>query len=465
MAAQNVYNPGAFSIQPLGRNFVSTYDMVKRQVTPFIVKRFGSQRLTDLITLKGDAVETGNILYEHYEEDRIMPKIKATTAGAGAGALATFTLAATTPAQIFALSQFNPYIATSPATYNAGVPVRPNDTIIIPAQSGANTAATLTEYHVVAVNTTAGTFTAYPVDGTVVTPAIGTAIEMIIAGNAFGEGSNKSVSLKAGYLHYENNTQIFKDRIQVTGTVRESANLYGGIDFTIDGEAEAYTRFANTKELALLIGEKITNTTLATAYQTTPIKKTKGLINEILDNGYIQGYSTLTGFGVAEFNNLVTNLDLLKGSMENYMYVGLALNLNMDSQLRDLFKNGAISYGSFAGDKSKAVSLDFDSLTTGNYTFHKRAMPVFTDLQTLGAVGFNFPNEGLVIPGDAVNDPMSGEKISSLRRRYLKNREMVVEPVNNRTNGDGTDTFEVNYLCEEGLEVMGAGRFAYIVTQ
>ena len=465
MASQTGFNPAAWSIQGNSYNFLSTYDIIKREVDPTIVKRYGNQRLTDIITQLGNAVETGNILYEHYEEDRIMPKIKATTAGAAAGVVATFTLSATTPAQIFALAQYSPYLTTTTPTYNAGVPVRPGDTIMIPAQSGANTAATLTEYQVLTVNTTAGTFTAQPTDPAIVTPAIGTAIEMIIVGSAFGEGSDKAISLTEGFLHYQNNTQIFKDSFKVTGTVNAMADNYGGVDYTVHGEASAYTRFANKNELALLVGDAITNATLADVYQTTPIKKTKGLIPEILDNGYIQGYSLLTGFGVTEFENLTTNLDLLKGATENYIFDGLALSMNIDRQCRDLFKNGAISYGAINGDQNKALAVEFNSLSVGNYTYHKRTVPVFTDLQTLGAVGFNFPNEGMVVPADAMKDPKSGSKISSLRRRYLKGREMEVIPVDNKRVGDGTDTYQVDYYSEQGLEVMGAGRFAYIVTQ
>jgi hypothetical protein len=233
----------------------------------------------------------------------------------------------------------------------------------------------------------------------------------------------------------------------------------------LKGEKDTWTRFENYKELSLLLSEKITNTTITDLQVTadTPITTTEGLIPFILSNGVTSNYSGITGFTLADHETLIKELDKQKGSKQNLFECGINLAGQIDRELGDRFSAGAISYGNFNFDESKRVALEFDTYSIMGYSFHKKTYNSLNDLQTLGAAGYSFPNDGIILPMDNRTLIDNGTRMSvpSLRIRYMKDREMKVS-YNDMFDVDGTDKIEIRYLSQCGFEGTAGNRFAYV---
>lgn len=465
------YTPGAHGFgTPLDYSFVSTFDIHKPEHNPELVMKFGKEQLTTLLELVGNYKEVEALEYNHWENQRLMPKISATTAGAGAGAQATFTVAA---AGINTVTLNPSPYDTSTTVTQKGLPVRANDIILIKPSSGTVSASTYIRAFVDSVNTTAGTFLATPLDSSDSIPAIASASEIIITGNAHGEGSGRPTSLKSQVVKKTNNLQTIKETYDITGYEQnvktwvrfEGKNGKIQERYALKGETDTYYRFKNYIELTMLIQEKLNNTTIANSQATngTPIMMTEGLIPFILSGGTVQNYSSVTGYTLADAQTLVKNLDTQKGSMNNLLLAGINLSLQLDDALADRVKEGAITYGNFTFNEENKVNMEFTKFRIGEYIFNKKTYRVFNDLQTFGASGYGFPNEGMIIPMDEQVDAKTRERIPSLSVRYLKDREMSVIPVDLRRVGDtGQDKIEVRYDTTRGFQGFAANRFAYI---
>lgn len=461
------YNYGSTDLTT-NATFMSTYDMINLDKSGALVKGFGSQRLTGLMDMFGMKEKTTSQVYYWYEEDRIQPKIKATCSAGSAGAAVTFTLDATS---------YNTITYNTPSAYNAtttekGMPVRAGDVIAIKPASGTVSASTLVKAYVYSVNDSAATFVAYPLDSADSIPAVATADEIIIFTNAHGEGSNQPLGLVSSTTQRSNNVQIFKENYKITGTAK-ALRTYFTIDgkdyFWMKGESDTYTRFLNFREGGLLYNDNFSNTTVQTllANNGNPIMMTQGLIPTILDRGNVYNYSSVTGMTIADFEDMIITLDTQKGSKRNTLFTGIELDLQIDRELRDQFKNGGVSYGTFSMDAEKAVNLGFTTFKIGDYTFDKKCLDAFNDLQTFGASGYNFKNEAIVIPGEKVSDPGNGLNVNPISLRYLEtpgeNREMITTPVDLRKVGDnGTDALEMRYISEVGLKTAAANRMFYV---
>jgi hypothetical protein len=455
-------------------NFVSAYDLHKPDVNDQMVYPFGQELLTNLLTMVGNKRPTSSLEYSHHESDRIMPKLKATGPGGGAGASVIFTLDSS--ANLSVAQNNAPYDTSSAATEDVN-PARINDTILIKPASGIVSASTYVRAIVTTVSST--TFAATPLDSTDSIPAISSADEIVIYGNAHGEGSNQPVSRSSTTSKYTNNLQIVKDTYTITGS-ESAVELWtkvkgkdgkSGYVYQLKGEDDTYKQFMNYREMTMLIGEKLNNTTLATSFDNsdTPLKLTEGLIPFILSQGTTQNYSNATGFTLAGFEDMVIEMDKQKAAKDNLFLAGINLSLQIDNELGDRFKDGGFSYGSANFDAAKKVSLKFDTLQVGNYTFQKKTFDAFNDLQTFGASGFGYPNEAMVVPMDKQRDGKTGDYIPSLSYRYLENkstgesREMKTTPVDLFKQGDsGQDLTQVRYLSECGFEGFGGNRFTYV---
>jgi hypothetical protein len=319
-----------------------------------------------------------------------------------------------------------------------------------------------------------GQFTAQPTDPNATIPAMLSADEIIIIGNAHGEGSVQPRGLVTTTTEFTNQVQIFKDTMEVTGTEACVKNWYKGRNgshfWMLKGESETYDRFLNARELNMLFSRGLTNSALADVYEATetPITMNKGLASEILDRGNEYNYSGVTGLSIADLNTIVLILDKQRGSKQNIMCNGIELNGQIDDELGDRFVNGGISYGMFKMDQDKHVSLAFKTVDINGYYFSKKVLEAFNDLQSTGAAGFGFPAEGMILPSDYTTDKGSGIKVPSMRLRYLqkegkRSQEMVVKWVDNfETNDDGLDTEEVRYKSYCGIESFAMNRSVYV---
>lgn len=454
------FSSGAQQIQT-SWNFVSSFDMHKPDISNEVVKARGSQTLSGLLRMVGLSKETESLKYKSWEEDWIMPKIKATCPAGLAGAAVTFTLDSTDMSQISATA--SPYTATG---NTQTIPVQAGDHIMVKPTTGIN-GGTMLRMIVYSVNASAGTFVAYPFDTTQTTPAIATADEIIIYSNSKGEGTGSPLSLNSKVISRENNLQIISARHTVTGTEMGAvtwANFEGRPYWSAKGEKDTQKRFDNYKEMTGVIGDHITNTTWIQLDADTKTNiATKGLIPFILGSGNTVTYSGITNITLADFEALTLVLNKEKGAKQNLIEAGLPLSIAIDNILGDRFKEGGFVYGDATFDTAKAVDLAFSKFKIGEYTFIKQTYDLFTDNQTLGASGFPFENEAMVIPMDSKVISVDGktETVPMLRQRYMKGRENVVTAIN-RMEIDGVDKFEFHYLAHCGMEFYAPGRFAYI---
>lgn len=431
-------------------NFLSTYDLISlnKDVDPDIANIYGDQlmTLTDFFGIK-KAVDKG-LSFVHFEDTHLMPKVKATVAAAAAGAAATFTFASTTPTQALAVSQYAPYLTAGTAEDTA-VPLRVGDIIIVAYEP----------YYVSAVTTT--TFTAYPLDVTVATSVNATAFEIPIPTNLYGEGSNQAAALASFTKKYTNNlhnvkhTKSWNDILQNIQLVVEGTRNY-----VIRDEEIGQRQMNNYCDGALLTSKSLTNTAVQNLAPNAPKMSTSGLISEA-QSGYVQTYTSGT-YAMDDIENLSLNLDLRKGGDAFMLLLGMQINATMDRGFMTTLQNGAISYGFFSDQQKKMIDLNFHGIRFGNMSFWKKKLNWFSDPQGGAASGLNYMEKGIAVPMSATSDE-EGMTSSRIRKRFLKNMEMIVTPRDLKKIGDnGAAKFEVAYDAYVGLETFGKEQFAWL---
>lgn len=464
------YKGGSF-VRRGDYNYVTTMDLHKPEYDSELTEAFGDQMLTGMLQMIGAEKGVSALEYNHFEEERIYPKIKATSAGAAAGATATFTIDAA--ATISIPENASPYGGTN--STDITVP-RVGELILIKPASGVVSADSYVRAIVDSVTPATPAFTATPLDSTASVPAIASASEIVIYGNAHGEGSGQPSARQTRVNKVTNNLQTFKGTYEVTSTERD---MLAWIDFKgkdgkmgkvyyLKGEADEYKNFMSQKELNLLLGEKLANNAVSNAYATagTPLALTQGLIPSILSGGNISSYSASTGWDKQDAEALVKVLDKQKGSKNNLIAPGIDLSIQIDNTLADYKSGGSITYGNYTFNEDAKVNFQFDKFAISDYVFSKKKFDTFNDLQSLGADGYGFVNEAIVIPMGMTKDAGSGEKTNHLRLRYLVNpetgeRNQRSEIIDNFAI-TGTDTYSVFYKDNCGLETFAMNKFAYI---
>ena len=142
----------------------------------------------------------------------------------------------------------SPYQGSGAVTKKAPS-VRVNDVLLIKPGTGTVAYGNYIQCLVTAVDPTAGAngeFTAVPTIVGGIIPSIPVADEIIIIGNAHGEGSNQPKALSTTATKYENQIQTFKELRKVTGTEACMKHWFqdrnGSHWFTMKGETETLNR-------------------------------------------------------------------------------------------------------------------------------------------------------------------------------------------------------------------------------
>jgi hypothetical protein len=464
------FNTGALGTAT-NHNFVSYYDAHEPDISNELVQRYANSMI-GFLDFTNQKKATDALEFSRFEKDRIMPKIKATTAGAGAGSQATFTLAADVQIDIPSAAPYDPS-ATPDAKATT---VRLNDLIMIKPASGTASYGSYIKCIVDGV-TDYTSFTATPIDSTASVPAIAAADEIVIYGNAHGEASGYNAPMSTKATKITEKLQIIKDTHRVSGSEGLTKKWFtekssGLAKFMVQGEGDSYARFMNTMDMNLLVGDELANTTVASAFQATenPIALTNGLLTQINNNGNILNYSGVSGLTIDDLYDYNVEIDANKAQKNNLLMTGIVLDQQIDQELGDRLKAGAITYGEFRGDAEKAVNLSFQKATFGSYTYDKRCMESFNDVQTLGADGYGFKYEAFTLPSGSVKvagGSERGARVASLRKRFLanngKSREMLVDYFNARTESkEGYDYEEVRYLAHVAFEAQALNQFGYM---
>jgi len=464
------YASGATSVLT-SHNFVSWQEAHKPDISNKLVERYGKETMLGFLELSGAKKETEAIQYSRFEKDRRYPKIKATNLVGGApGANVSFTLHADAKTTFGSYDPYN----TSVTTTSKGAPVRVGDVILL--KPAAGTIASAGNYIQALVDTVTNntSFTATPTDVSETIPAL-TNGEIIIIGNAHGEGSGMPAPLSTKVSKYTEYLQILKDRYEVTGTEKEQVKWYNeegrGTVGQLPGEADAYIRFLNILDRTCMVGQELSNVNISEDYldgtidTDAPLAMANGTITQVLDGGNPLNYANAAGIALEDIYDYNVEIDKQNADKENFLFAGINLDQDLDKVLGDRVQNGAISYGAFNWDQEKSLALNFNKFRLGSYSYTKRVADSFNDVQTLGAAGYGFPYEAMMIPAGmkkVEGGKEAGQNVSNLRKRFLKNREMSAKYFDGMTTSDdGNDRCEVRYQAHVGVELQAKNMAGY----
>ncbi len=465
------FSYGSTSLTPTNVNFLAQGSYIKPEIEPSVVNRVKRLHFSDILMLLGAYadVPTGNVLYQHDELGQTYPKVKAYNGGAGsAGAPVTYTLATTSPSQQLNITQQDPYTQTSPSSYPAGVPIREGDIVGVKPSTGYTGANNIIQARAIAVNVSAGTFQLQPVDPAISLPSIssGAPQEIIIWGPGSTEAGGTKRSLTPDLIPYQNNLTYLQDSTSLTNIAANSVLWYKvGQDYKWDSlqQQVRFEDFRTAVNNAFLMSEQVTNTSLASLYQSDPILQGTGLIPDVLANGQLQNYTTLTGFGVPEFKQLGAKFESENAITKEFAVIpGYNLSTSIYDNMNDYFKAGAITYGMFNNDNLKHVNLDFNTIVYGGYTYTIMPTDIFSSAQTFNASGYNFIDEGLVIPAGKTISNVGGGLTPMIRIRKMQGMDLIdIAPRDNKYI-NGVYSMTVEYRSTANLEVFGINNTAYI---
>jgi len=447
--------------------FVSNLDLHKPQVLNTLFKRFGSQGLGYLVirSLGFERPVMGDT-YGHFEEDlyhQSFMQAEGTTSDASEsnGANVTLTLDASR-------NRANPY-------------VRVGDILTFPDES---------QGIVRSVNVDNGQVVVQP-NGMYKLPAVEGGAEIAITSGAFPEGSGMPNEVASGVTYFDNDAQIVKEAIGVTGTelVNETwiaqfneAGVFQGYYRT--GQAQLDYRMLTKLDGMFWAGKRIDNTggrAVNSAVAKYANKASEGLIPSVRQHGHTHDYVP-TEFDMADFDDLDITLEreFVGTDVPLWFPMGVHLYQEVENMLVDYLANTNIDYARqavnqklFKGDESLGVSVNFSYLQKSSRTYLMHRMGGFSNLKTFGLSGYNYSKLGLIIPLDKGRDPKTKEDIPSIGTRYRAmgayNRRMITAPIHGIgatpaggipvTTIDKSNTYQMAHM---GNEFFGLNRMIII---
>lgn len=417
----------------------------------------GENMIRDLIFL-GKTKPVDQTAWYANEEDFLMQNVEVRTnvADAGAGNPVTFTLAVAD--HLNSGKQSYPRVNLTGETKNK----KP--------------------FFVSAVNTSvdgAHTVTLTPLVSTDTLGALTAGDKITFFGNAFAEGTKGMKPLTPDTIKWKFNTQIIKDNVEWTGSEETNRTWFEvvgrdgkkGRNWTYKGEADAFDRFMIEVQLTLLL-QQTPNTAFSKQYTdiegspTREINFTKGLYPTLRERGNSFVSASMT---LAYFDTIIKTLDKQFAAKSNMMYTGIDLTTTIDNFITAQMKHDAINYGAIGG-KDRAAKFGFSAIEKSGYTFMYKTVQTFNHPKLMGSTGYSYANSGVILPMDdqAYTDE-KGQKQKSpaicVRYKELdgKNR-MFKQSIQTFEEGKtgSQDIVKIDYLTEQGLQVLGANRMAVI---
>ncbi len=301
--------------------------------------------------------------------------------------------------------------------------------------------------------------------------AIAAGEELIIASNAFSEGSGQPDGVVTGTFKYTNDVQIIKETMEATGTEMTNQKWFkvlkpsgkGIPAYYLKGQMDTDYRMNLAIDGALLFQKRTTNT-ITDPVTGRPIKTTEGLIPFIERLGqqvnYVPGL-----YSVQKFDQMTKILDKEFAGKYVMAAFGIDLNIEVENVLVDYFKDTNINYvvdaavaGIFKGNKGLAMSVGFKYLFKGQRTYCFKQFGIFSHKKLYGATGFTTPGLGVVLPIGRRKDKLTRDMVPTFGTRYKKlgnySRMMEVWNVSGAGPGLKVTQFDVhnNYQrCHMGF--------------
>ena len=315
---------------------------------------------------------------------------------------------------------------------------------------------------------TAATALVTVLDGSIgVAASAGTAIAngLSIIGNLFEQGSDQNDAYLESQVNKKtNNYMIIKEAFKVTGSQATNigwVNLGGGdYRWYVKGEADTRKRFMDKREMMMLLGQTTSNI--------SNIDGSEGYFAAIEDRGIV--YNASTGLealdSLAEFDEIVKELDKQGANPEYAMYLNTALSLQIDDMIAGGIAGTSTTsgvtgqFGAFNNDRELAANLGFSSFTRGGYTFHKHSWKLLNEPTLLADSDF----AGVMIPMSTVVDPKTGDRNPALEMNfksaggYSRDMEHFITGSILGANTDTQDFAQFNYRSEVCLVTRAANR-------
>jgi hypothetical protein len=458
-------------------NYVSNLDLHEPQILRTLFAPYGDQGASEYLMIRSFGFETpvAGDTYGHFEEDMyhstFMQQTGTNVVAGVAGVEMTLTL------------------DTTKIDADGNYYVRVHDVITMTNETQA-WVRSITE-------TPGGGFGAgllvevivKPLDNAKNIPAITGGDELGITSGLFSEGSGMPEPAAAGTTYYDNDCQIIKEAIGVTGTELtsesriaqyNSAGQFQG--WYRNGQAGLDYRMLLKINGMFLLGERVDNTGSRAVDPVTsrPYKGSEGLIPFLRRKGNIDTY-TVGAYSVTDFDNygLTLERNFVSSSTPNWMGMGSSLNIEVENELKDYFDDTSINYARqavndrlFNGSESMAASVNFKYFTKNLRTYMMSNLTGFSNPVTFGITGYTFNKMGFIIPIEKRKDPKSNNDVPSIGMRYRAmgslNRRMITAtlsgigasigqpPVNTI---DSANTYALTHM---GNEFFGGNRFILI---
>jgi len=356
-----------------------------------------------------------------------------------------------------------------------------NDTVVVLDPAGLEAKGIVTASTLGA----AGSITIQPFAGTSLATQgfAATGLKVFVYGSDYSKGTSLEAggpgnsaarnSINPVMTQYVNSPIIIRDQFVVSGS--DTAQI-GWVNVATEDGTDGYLwylkaasetklRFDDYLEMAMVEGEL---NQVAATQLTQP--GTQGLFAAIADRGNIE-----TGFtaanGLAEFDNILKNLDSQGAIEENMLFNNRQTSLDFDDMLAGLSAgaNGGVAYGLFENSSDMALNLGFTGFRRGSYDFYKTDWKYLNDASTRGAIDGVSSIEGVMVPAgtSTVYDQVLG---TNIRRPFLHVRYRASQTDDRRMKqwvtgsvGGGTgstlDAMEINFLSERCLITQGANNF------
>ena len=295
-------------------------------------------------------------------------------------------------------------------------------------------------------------------------------------GTTIGAGAGNSaarVSVEPVLTQFSNSPIIIRDQYVVSGS--DTAQIGWVNVATEDGtdgylwylkaESETRLRFEDYLEMAMVEGELNASTL-------NPLTQpgTEGLFAAIQSRGNVETGFTATN-GLAEFDNILRNLDTQGAIEENMLFVQRQTSLDFDDMLAGISSgaNGGTAYGLFENSAEMALNLGFTGFRRGSYDFYKTDWKYLNDASTRGAINGVNSIEGVLVPAgtSTVYDQVLG---TNIRRPFCHVRYRASQTDDRRmkswltgsvggASNSTLDAMEVNFLSERCLITQAANNF------
>ena len=301
------------------------------------------------------------------------------------------------------------------------------------------------------------------------------AIKFFVYGSEFDKGTDTMTeSIEPNFKTFTNRPMIIKDHFEVNGS--DTAQIgwievagesgQGGYLWYLKSAGDTRSRFNDYLEMSMVEAEK------AETASTVGVEGTEGLFSAVENRGIVATnlVDTKTD-ALADFDNLLAELDKQGAIEENMLYLDRTSNLVFDDMLADLSAGtqGGTAYGVFENSEDMALNLGFTGFRRGSYDFYKTDWKYLNDASTRGHVG---GVKGIIIPAgtSSVYDQTVG---ANVRRPFLHVRYRAGQAddrklkswVTGSVGGAVTSTvdkMEINYLSERCLVVQAANNFVLL---